>query len=91
MWTTTSAPSITGTGPARISAPTLKEAMNVHAGRVLPWQRMDILVKAVMAVTSTMEAVLTSALIVTVRCFVYVLKDFLWLLTGKFAKILMNV
>ena len=48
--------------------------MNVLVGQVPHWQMMDILVKVVTAVTTTTEAVLTSALTATARYFVSVLK-----------------
>ena len=71
---TTSAPSTTGKAPARMCAPTPREAINVPVGLVPPWQMTGILAKAVMDVTSITEAAPTNALTATVRCSVSVLK-----------------
>ena len=62
-------------GLARIFALTQRVVTNALVDQVPPWLMMDILVRVVTAVTITTEAVLTNALIATVRYFVCVLKD----------------
>merc|ERR1711971_443196 len=72
-------------------APTPREAINVPADLVPPWQMMDILAKVVMDVTSITEAAPINALTATVKCSVFALKDIRWHRTGRSAEIQMNV
>ena len=78
-------------GLARIFALTQRVVTNALVDQVPPWLMTNILAKVETDVIITTEAVLTNALIATVRYFACVLKDIHWLQIGRLVKTQMSV